>query len=57
MICSMNRLLRIGLAARVSADATDARIYAESARLTGEVTRQYYAALRAGAERRRKAND
>lgn len=34
-------------AARASADAIDARIRAETARLTGEVTRQYYAALRA----------
>jgi outer membrane protein len=34
-------------AARAAAAAIDARIYAEAARLTGEVTRQYYAALRA----------
>jgi outer membrane protein len=34
-------------AARASAAAIDARIYAEAARLTGDVTRQYYAALRA----------
>jgi outer membrane protein len=34
-------------AARASAAAVDARIYAEAARLTGDVTRQYYAALRA----------
>lgn len=33
-------------AARASAAAIDARIYAEAARLTGDVTRQYYAALR-----------
>lgn len=34
-------------AARAQAAATDARIYAEAVRLTGDVTRQYYAALRA----------
>ena len=34
-------------AARAGAVATDARIAAEAARLTGDVTRQYYAALRA----------
>jgi outer membrane protein TolC len=34
-------------AARAAADATDARIHTESVRLKGEVTRQYYAALRA----------
>ena len=34
-------------AARAAAAATDARIYAEAARLTGDVTRQYYAAVRA----------
>ncbi|MGQ0814226.1 MAG: TolC family protein [Gemmatimonadota bacterium] len=34
-------------AARAASDAIDARIRAEAARLTGEVTRQYYAALRA----------
>jgi outer membrane protein len=34
-------------AARAAAAAIDARIYADAARLTGDVTRQYYAALRA----------
>lgn len=34
-------------AARAQAAAVDARIYAEATRLEGEVTRQYYAALRA----------
>lgn len=34
-------------AARAEAVATDARIFMERARLTGDVTRQYYAALRA----------
>jgi outer membrane protein TolC len=34
-------------ASRAAANAIDARIRAEAARLTGDVTRQYYAALRA----------